>query len=622
MEKRPHRWWSWWHLPELAAVFAVGWGLMAFFYAGTGGVLGRERGVPGHDSYYHIKMAQLLPELGLIHEFPWLRHAWFAPEGDAFVSHHYGFHLLLVPFVKAAGALGRDPLSGGRWAISTCLAAGLMLFNLILMSQRVRCRWLWLALFLLLPREFFYRQLFVRAIAPSLLFMLIITLLMFRRRYACAGLAVAAYTHLYFGGVIFAPVLVICFVVAGLLGPPGDRVSWKVVAWTLGGWLVGVITHPYADGMFAFLKLQVFGTGLTPDISVGREWKPYDDVWQLTGMCATTAISLAVAIALRLRRGPRAGANEMAVLLTGFVFAALMFKSRRFVEYWPPFALLGAALLSGPVLNAAYLRTAWRLRAATTVSRPMLVGIGLLAICLLIAWLAGRGGLRVQAATNEWRLWALLVAGYALVPLTRYWKDTRPRWRTPLAAAADVLAVSAAGVLCVVTLIGVLYGVNLVSAIAESPFDSWADFRRVAAAARLPGGGVRCTVPGSWFGAVALVYLLLPMMLLLRRRRRRGASAGGHLGGLAALALAGVAVATVLAVSAGPQVARVQRMARGKFDLPALRGAMDYLETHSDPGSAIFTDDWDVFPVYFYVNHYNHYCVGLDPKFTHRRDPV
>ncbi|MCH7814829.1 MAG: hypothetical protein IID40_12510, partial [Planctomycetes bacterium] len=527
VEKRPGRWWSWWHLPELAAVFAIGWGLMHFLYAGSGGVSGLERAVPGHDSYYHVKMAELLPELGLMHEFPWLRQAWFTPDGDAFVSHHYGFHALLVPFIRAAVALGHDPLTGGRWAISTCLAACLTLLHLILMTQRVRCRWLWLALFLLLPRDFFYRQLFVRAIAPSLLFMLIITLLMFRRRYAWAGLAVAAYTHLYFGGVIFAPVLVICFVVAGLLGPPGDRVSWKVVAWTLGGWLVGVATHPYADGMFAFLKLQVFGTGLTPDISVGREWKPYDDVWQLIRMCAAPAIALAVAVALRLRRGPRAGVNELAVLLMGFVFAALMFKSRRFVEYWPPFALLGAALLSGPFLNTAYLRVAGRLRAATTASGPILAAMGLLTVCLLIAWLAARGGLRVRAVTDEWRLWALLVGGYALVPLTRYWKETRPRWRTPLAAAADVLAVPAAGAVCVVTLIGVFYGVNLVSALADSPVDSWAEFRRVAAAARLPGDGVRCAVPGSWLGVVALAYLLLPMLLLLRRRRQRPGSVGG-----------------------------------------------------------------------------------------------
>ncbi|MCH8242608.1 MAG: hypothetical protein IH897_08365, partial [Planctomycetes bacterium] len=42
---------------ESLAVLLIGIVLMHFFYAGTGGVLGDERGVPGHDSFYHIKMA-------------------------------------------------------------------------------------------------------------------------------------------------------------------------------------------------------------------------------------------------------------------------------------------------------------------------------------------------------------------------------------------------------------------------------------------------------------------------------------------------------------------------------------------------------------------------------------
>ena len=54
----------------------------------------------GRDSFYHIKMAALLPEHGLVKTFPWLEFTYFTDEGDAFVSHHYGFHAMLVPFVK------------------------------------------------------------------------------------------------------------------------------------------------------------------------------------------------------------------------------------------------------------------------------------------------------------------------------------------------------------------------------------------------------------------------------------------------------------------------------------------------------------------------------------------
>jgi hypothetical protein len=48
---------------------------------------------------------------------------------------------------------------------------------------------------------------------------------------------------------------------------------------------------------------------------------------------------------------------------------------------------------------------------------------------------------------------------------------------------------------------------------------------------------------------------------------------------------------------------------------------MTFLAENSDQGEIVFTDDWDIFPVYFYYNTHNHYIVGLDPKFTHARRP-
>ena len=48
---------------------------------------------------------------------------------------------------------------------------------------------------------------------------------------------------------------------------------------------------------------------------------------------------------------------------------------------------------------------------------------------------------------------------------------------------------------------------------------------------------------------------------------------------------------------------------------------MDFLQEQSQPGEVVFTDDWDIFPVYFFYNSHNHYVVGLDPKFTHARQP-
>jgi hypothetical protein len=65
----------------------------------------------------------------------------------------------------------------------------------------------------------------------------------------------------------------------------------------------------------------------------------------------------------------------------------------------------------------------------------------------------------------------------------------------------------------------------------------------------------------------------------------------------------------------------LQRAVYCGFDLPAIKRAMDFLKQVSPAESVVFTDDWDIFPAYFYYNHHNHYIVGLDPKFTHEVDP-
>jgi hypothetical protein len=65
----------------------------------------------------------------------------------------------------------------------------------------------------------------------------------------------------------------------------------------------------------------------------------------------------------------------------------------------------------------------------------------------------------------------------------------------------------------------------------------------------------------------------------------------------------------------------VAKSTRCYFELDPIRSLMAYLKDHSAPGEIVFTDDWDIFPVFFHHNTHNRYIVGLDPKFTHERRP-
>lgn len=451
---------------EYAGVFLVGFALMLFLQAENRRATGGEVGLAGHDSFYHTKMAAVVWDQGLLHQFPWLRFVFFTNEGTDFVSHHYGFHFLLSPFVQLSLWATGDYRPGAIWATAAFFGAILLMLDALLITQRVRWRWVWLFFFLVLPAQFFGRHSFVRAISPSLLFQLLVVWTMLRGRFALMAVCIGGYVHVYLGGVIFGPLLVILYALASVIGPAGDRVvPWRLIAWALGGWIVGLCSHPYLSGVYEFLVMQVFGSGLSPDISVGREWKAYQDLWWFAQMCGPLLMVWVVAICLRLRMGPRLGRVEMFFLLAHFAFLTLTVKARRFIEYWPMFGLISTACLLNPL------------------------------VVHFAAWF-------------------------------------------------------------------------------DRAFD------------------------GSVTG----------------QRQRQGM-------GMAIKVSALTACAASLVFGAIPQWQRLQGTVRCGYDLPAIRDAMTFLKENSAEGDVVFTDDWDVFPVYFFYNSYNHYIVGMDPKFTQGRMP-
>lgn len=343
-----------WNGVESLVVFVAGFLLMMFFLNARGGVNGDAIYVPEHDSWYHIKMAVMIPTHGIMQRFPWLQFAYLDPsdpQGVRFVSHHFGFQVLLMPFVFLSHALTGDYLPGARWAIAAFFGGVLMLINMLLITADVRWRWLWLAVFLMLPFQFFLRHGYIRAIAPSLMLMLLVLLMMLRDRPIAAGAAVCGYVLLYLGGVTFAPVLIGAYAMCRLFGPEGEaRMPWKMLLCCCGGLLLGLLLYPYPKyAVFHFLKMQVFDTGLGADIEVGQEWKPYNNTWWVAQMTGPILAVWTAALFARLRFGPNLDARETTVLLLNFGFFLLMMKCRRFVEYWPPFAMLSAAYLFAPM---------------------------------------------------------------------------------------------------------------------------------------------------------------------------------------------------------------------------------------------------------------------------------
>ncbi len=136
---------------EYLVVFLLGWVLMTWSYSG---LTRPDLGVPGNDSFYHIKMSTMMPQAVKLRQFPWLQFCYFTDQGDDFVSHHYGFHLLLAPFVQLSQYLTGSYLPGARWGVAVFFGLLMVVLHRLVAHATMAWRWIWLPLFTSCPSSF------------------------------------------------------------------------------------------------------------------------------------------------------------------------------------------------------------------------------------------------------------------------------------------------------------------------------------------------------------------------------------------------------------------------------------------------------------------------------------
>lgn len=327
---------------ELIAAGVIGAVFMAAVQSGS-------RELPGNDGYYHLRMAALLPDIGFTQTFPWLRWTILA---DRFVSHHHGFHVLLAPFAVISERLTGNAVLGGKFASIAAIAVTCMLFARLLQRLNVQHRLLWLLLFGALPWHFWLRMAYVRAPMAALPLLLLAVIWITRRRVIAVGILAFVFTHVYGGGVIF-PLVPMAFLGGHILcrRPIRDPVIQCLSA--AAGITLGLVVNPYFPANISFLYTQLFQTGLGASKEVGNEWQPYQSM-TLLGQAAGVGLLWMWCLIRRLRTPREAQPVEIALLLLNLAFFLLTIKSRRFIEYWPVFALLSAAqFLSVPIFETA-----------------------------------------------------------------------------------------------------------------------------------------------------------------------------------------------------------------------------------------------------------------------------
>ncbi len=293
-----------------------------------------------NDGYYHIRWAAMLKESA-----PRLPNFTQLPlttlnEQD-YVDHHYLFHVLLVPFTTG------DMRIGAKLAAAIFSSAGIASLFALLVLYRVPYRWLWLAPLVLSSQPFLYRMSMTRAPALSIVLLGIGAYLILERR--LRWLAVLSFVFVWTYS-LFPLIVVFAAAHAITVYLAERRIDLSTLVATVSGVIAGLVVNPYfPKNLILFWEHLGMKVTAQYSVDVGVEWYPYETWAILESSALAFAIYIAALVAFDFRARAR-DAKPLFFLIISLVFLLMAFKSRRFIEYWPPFAVLFAAFtLGGPL---------------------------------------------------------------------------------------------------------------------------------------------------------------------------------------------------------------------------------------------------------------------------------
>ena len=315
-------------------------GIFLLFLIGMAFIQFATPDMPDNDGFYHIKLAWLMRTEGLKPDFPWLP-LTILNERE-FYDHHFLFHVLLMPFT-----LG-DLRVGAKLAAVFCASVGFLSIWYLLQRQRVPFAWLWALALLGISDAFLYRMSITRAQSLSLAILALATLWLLEGKHRL--LAVLAFIYVWtYDAYPLIPVLAVLYVLAVALME--RRLDFKPLLYVAAGLLFGLIVNPYfpADLIFSYRHMLPKLT-LATSIGVGNEWYPYETSTLLHNSLPALIAFASGIVALGIS-GRKMELRTAFGLFLALLFGFMLFQARRFVEYFPPFALIFAAFAWAPLFD-------------------------------------------------------------------------------------------------------------------------------------------------------------------------------------------------------------------------------------------------------------------------------
>lgn len=307
--------------------------------------------LPDNDGFYHIKLAYLMRTEGLKPDFPWLPLSILNPR--EFFDHHFLFHAALMPFTFGDLRIGAK--------LAAVLFASLAFLSTwkLLKNQRIPNAALWAAGLAAVSEAFIYRMSITRAQSLSLAVLMLGVDWLLRRKYL--RLAILSFIYVWMYNAF--PLLVIfaaLYAVAAWLTE--KRLDFRPLLYSAAGMVLGLLINPYFPHNIVFAYQHILPKLLeTTAVSVGNEWYPYDTGQLLRNSPLALAAFASGALALGLS-GKRVELRTALSFGLACLFGLMLMQSRRFIEYFPPFALVFAAFAWSAVIPAAPVAERKRLR--------------------------------------------------------------------------------------------------------------------------------------------------------------------------------------------------------------------------------------------------------------------
>ncbi len=311
------------------------------------------------DDYYHARAAeQIIVQGRLDLDFPWLPMTILSPE--RYVNHHLLFHMWLAPFVYFM-----DDMTGAKIG-TIAIAAGIFVAAwALLRGVGVRYPVIWALGLFGMSSTFIFRMLMIRVPVGGVLFLILVLHVLFQRRYKWLIPLSFLFTWLYSSGVI---VLLGSFIFCYMAGTwvTERKIAWKAPVYVGIGMLLGFVINPFFPKNIAFIAENLLPkVDLENSVPVGAEWYPLESR-VLMSIATGALVALFVGVLRPSLGGRRMDRVDTTLLFASILTLLMVFNSMRFLEYFPPFALLFCAVSWGRddwVLNWHPLRGYGRLLA-------------------------------------------------------------------------------------------------------------------------------------------------------------------------------------------------------------------------------------------------------------------